>query len=171
MKNYLSIGKLAATYGFSGEMVLKHHLGKKTALKGLQTLFIEKQRDEMLPYFIEAARIKSEDEIYIKIEGINTKEAARPLLQRQVWLPEDDFNKFAARSTPVSLLGYRIINEGEDIGEILEVIEQPHQLLCRIMYRENEALIPLHEETLQKIDRKNKQILVSLPEGLLDIFQ
>lgn len=44
MKDYFSIGKIAATHGLSGEVVLQHALGKKTDLKGLQTIFIEEKR-------------------------------------------------------------------------------------------------------------------------------
>ena len=95
----------------SGEIILKHHLGKKTSLKGLETLFIEKQKDELLPYFIESAKIKNDDEIYIKLEGVNTKESARTLVQKQVWLPEEEFHKYAGKSAPISLLGYHIIHE------------------------------------------------------------
>jgi 16S rRNA processing protein RimM len=172
MINYLALGKLAATFGFGGEMVLQHHLGKKSALKGLQTLFIEKQKDELLPYFIESVRVKSDSELYIKLEGIESKEAARVLVQKQVWLPEDEFKKYAARTTPVSLLGFHVINEGEDIGEILEVIEQPHQLLCRVAFGSSgEALIPVHEDTLDKIDKRAKKVHVHLPDGLLDIYR
>jgi len=171
MTNYCSIGKLVATFGINGELVLKHHLGKKTSLKGLETLFIEKQKDELLPYFIESAKIKNDDEVFLKIEGINTKEAARILVTKQVWLPEEDFHKYAAKSAPISLLGYHIINDNTDLGEILEVIEQPHQLLCRISLEGKEALIPVHPETLQKIDKKSKRVIVVLPDGLLDIFR
>ena len=171
MTNYCSIGKLVATFGINGELVLKHHLGKKTSLKGLETLFIEKQKDELLPYFIESAKIKNDDEVFLKIEGINTKEAARILVTKQVWLPEEDFHKYAAKSAPISLLGYHIINDNTDLGEILEVIEQPHQLLCRISLEGKEALIPVHPETLQKIDKKSKKVMVVLPDGLLDIFR
>lgn len=171
MTNYVSIGKIAATFGFAGELVLRHHLGKKTSLKGLENLFIEIHKDEMLPYFIQSARIKSADEIYLKIEGIDSKEAAKQVIQKQVWLPEEDFNRFAGKSAPISLLGFHIIHHGEDLGEILEVIEQPHQLLCRISLEGKEALIPVHEETLDKIDKKQRQVRVNLPEGLLDIFR
>lgn len=171
MTNYCSIGKFVATFGVSGELVLRHHLGKKTSLKGLESFFIEKQKDELLPYFIESVRIKSADELYVRIEGISSKEAAHSLLQKQVWLMEEDFQKYAAKSSAISLLGYHIINEEADLGEILEVIEQPHQLLCKIVLEGKEALIPVHQETLQKIDKKNKQVFVDLPEGLLDIFR
>ncbi len=169
-KNYNSIGKLVATFGVKGEMVLQHHLGKKSSLKGLEAIFVEEKKDELLPYFIQETRIKNDEELFVKLEGFDTKEACKKLLQKQVWLLEEDFHKYAGKSAPISLLGFHIINEGADLGEILEVIEQPHQLLCRIDLNGKEALIPIHEGSLQKIDKKKKQVLVELPDGLLDIF-
>ncbi len=170
MTTYNSIGKIVATYGLQGEVVLVHNLGKKTSLKGLEAIFIEINKGEMLPFFIQGTKIKSAEEIYLKLEGIPFKEEAKKLLRKEVWLPEEDFNNYAAKSASISLLGFDIINEGDNIGEILEVIEQPHQVLCRIDYRGKEALIPVHAESLQKIDKKNRQVHVTLPDGLLDIF-
>lgn len=170
MTNYVSIGKLVATFGYKGEMVLQHNLGKKTALKGLDTIFIEERKNEFLPYFIEGVKVKSDDELFIKLEGYDSKESARKLLQKQVWLTEEVFHSHAEKSSPISLLGFHIIHEGKDLGEILEVIEQPHQLLCRIEMEGKEALIPVHQETLVKMDQKKKQVFVELPDGLLEIF-
>jgi 16S rRNA processing protein RimM len=170
MIKYNSIGKLVATFGWQGELVLRHHLGKKTSLKGLEAVFIEENKDAMIPYFIEAIRIKNEQELYIKLDSISTKEAAQHLMQKQVWLKEEDFHKFAGKSAPISLLGFHIVDDGNDLGEITEVIEQPHQLLFQLIINGKEVLIPVHEETLQKIDKKKKQVHVILPDGLLDVF-
>lgn len=171
MPQYNSIGKIVAVFGLQGEVILKHHLGKKTGLKGLEVAFIEEKKDEMLPYFIQSVRIKNEEELYLKLEGIDVKEKAQKLSQKEVWLSEEDFHQHAGKSAPISLLGYHIINDGEDIGEILEVIEQPHQLLCRIDLNGKEALIPMHEDTLGKMDKNKRQVHVSLPDGLLDIYR
>lgn len=170
MKDYFSIGKIAATHGLTGEVVLQHALGEKTDLKGLQTIFFEEKKDNFLPYFIESASAKNPTEVYIKLEGFNTKESARRLSQKEVWLLKADFDKYASKSSPISLLGFMMINEGEAIGEVIEVIEQPLQILCKIMYQGNEALIPIHQESLEKIDKKKKQVHVNLPDGLLDIY-
>ena len=62
------------------------------------------------------------------------------------------------------------IDGEKDLGKILEVIEQPHQILCTIILNEKEALIPLHEDSLEKIDKKHRKIYVTLPDGLLDIY-
>ncbi len=171
MKEYKSIGKIVSSFGVKGEMVLQHHLGKRTSLKGLEVIFIEKLKDELLPYFITSARMKSDTEVFIQLEGIDAKESSKPFLQKQVWLSQEDFEKYVAKSSSISLLGFHVINEEKDLGEILEVIEQPHQLICKILLNEKEALIPLHDETILKIDKKKKQVIVELPDGLLEIYQ
>lgn len=170
MTQYFKIGKFVAVHGLKGELVLQHELGKKTSLKGLKAFFIEEKKDIFIPWFIESAKIKSDEEIYVKPEGLDTREAAMKLAQRQVWLTADDFKKFAAKNSPVNLLGYVIINNDESLGEILELIEQPHQLLCRLEIKGKEVLIPLHEESLKKIDHKKKQVIVELPDGLLEVY-
>jgi 16S rRNA processing protein RimM len=168
--NYRNIGKLVAVFGLQGELVLRHHLGKKTALKGLRALFLEDRKEGFLPWFLATVRVKSEEEVYVKLEGVDTKEAARKLVQREVWLPEEELAQFAGKAAPISLVGFHVWEGTLDLGEIVEVIEQPHQVLCRIDWKGKEALIPVHEGTLRKIDAKNRRVLVELPEGLLDIY-
>jgi 16S rRNA processing protein RimM len=170
MTEYFKIGKFVGTFGIKGDLVLKHNLGKKTSLKGLKTIFIEERKESFIPWFIENTKIKNEEEIYLKLEGINIREQAIKLAQKEVWIPEVDFKKFSAKTSPINLLGYEIVEGEQVLGKILEVIEQPHQILCRIEIKGKEALIPLHEETIKKIDKKNQQVIVSLPPGLLEIY-
>lgn len=170
MTEYFKIGKLVSAFGVKGELILKHHLGKKTALKGLLAFFIEERKESFIPWFIQQTRVKSDDEIYLQLSDIITREAAIKLVQKEVWFTDADFKKFSAKASPINLLGYEIIADGKTLGAILEIMEQPHQLLCRIEIEGKEVLIPLHEDTLLKIDRKNRQVKVQLPEGLLEIY-
>jgi 16S rRNA processing protein RimM len=167
---YFSIGKLIAQHGLKGELLLKHTLGKKTSLKNLQAIFIEEKKNTFFPWFIESSKIKNEEEIYLKLEGVNDREAAMKLVKKEIWIPGPDFKKMAAKTSPASLLGYTILNKNDKLGEILAVIEQPHQLLCRIEMNNKEVLIPLNEDTILKIDHKNNQVKVKLPDGLLEIY-
>ncbi len=170
MTEYFKIGKIVSTFGLKGEVVLKHNLGKKTSLKGLRALFVEEKKESFIPWFVEAARIKNDEELFVKFEGVNTKEAANKLAQKEAWMTEEDFKKFTAKSAPINLLGFAIVEGEEVLGTVLEVIEQPNQVLCRIDYQGKEALIPLHEDSLVGIDHKKRQIRVELPPGLLEIY-
>lgn len=171
MNEYTSIGKIVATFGVSGELILQHALGKKTDLKKIPVIFIEELKGSYLPWFVESSKAKSADEMYVKLEGLATKEAARRLTQKKVWLKTGDFRMLAGKSSPIAMIGYTLLNEDEVLGPIEEVIEQPHQVLLRITLNGNEALIPLHEETLDKIDHAKQQVHVTLPDGLLDIYR
>ncbi|MGN6195575.1 MAG: ribosome maturation factor RimM [Ginsengibacter sp.] len=171
MDQYFKIGKLAATFGVEGQLILQHSLGKKNSLKNLATIFIEEKKDSFLPYFITSIKIKNDKEILISLDEISSKEAAHFLLKKEVWLNEEDFKKFVATTAPISFLGYTIVNNQEEIGEVIEVIEQPHQLLCTILINNKEALIPIHEDSLKKVDKKNNKLFVELPDGLLEIYK
>lgn len=170
MNNYRNIGKLVAAHGLGGQILLVHHLGKKTTLKGLEVIYLEEKTGEMLPYFLQSVTLKSDQEVFLQLEGVTSRESARRLLHQEVWLSEADFLKFAGKSAPISLVGYRVLNQGVELGEILEIIEQPHQVLCRLEIEHKEVLIPINEETLLKTDKKNKTLYLALPEGLLDIY-
>ena len=134
-------------------------------------LFVEEKKDEMLPWFIQGTRVKGPEEIFVKLEGLDTKEAARRVVQKEVWLREADFEQFAGVAAPISYVGFRLFDAGADLGEILEVIEQPHQVLCKIELAGKEALIPLNEQTLRRVDPKRREVQVELPEGLLDVYR
>lgn len=167
---YRSIGKMVATHGLKGDLVLKHALGKKTVFKDLKALFIKDKTASYLPWFLETARIKSDTETLVKLEGINTTEQARALLQKEVWLAAADFEKYVAKNSVISFIGYTIVDNGQALGKIEEIIEQPHQIICKLVISNKEVLIPLHDETLKRIDNKSKMLLMELPDGLLDIY-
>jgi len=170
LSEYIHIGKLAATHGLKGELVLKHALGKMTDFKYADALFIEKIKDEYLPYFHQTSIIKSDTETIVKLEGVDTKEVAAKLLQKKVWLTKNDFEKLVSKTAPVNLIGFTVFDKGKKLAAVESVIEQPLQILLQLTLQNKEVLIPLNEETLKKIDRKKKEVHVSLPDGLLEIY-
>lgn len=170
MNNNINIGKIVATFGVEGAVILKHGLGKKVNFKDVETIFVELTKGKPLPYFISAAKAKTHDETNLQFEGVITKEKAHLLVGKQVWIAEEDFRKLAGKQSAIALLGYSILEDNKLIGVVNEVIEQPHQILLSTLVKEKEVYIPLHENSLEKVDHKKREIHVVLPEGLLDIY-
>lgn len=170
MSDYIHIGKLAATHGLNGELILKHVLGKKSDFKNVKALFIEEFKEAYLPYFSQKSIIKNISETIIKLEGLDSKESAAKLLQKKVWLLKSDFEKMVSKTAPVNLVGFVVFNNKEKLGMVESVIEQPLQVLLQLTINEREVLIPIHAETLKKIDRQKKEVYVRLPDGLLEIY-
>lgn len=170
MENYINIGKVVSAYGLKGEMILSHHLGEGASLENTLAVFIEETPGKFLPYFLVSQKPKGPAELLLSLEGVETPEQAKKLLKKSIWLKEADVKKTAAASAPISLLGYMVQEAKKPIGKVLEVIEQPLQILLRLELQGKEVLVPINESTLVGIDRKKQVIHVSLPEGLLDIY-
>jgi len=168
--NYRNIGKIVSGFGLKGEMIILHHLGNKISVSKIKVIFIEQKKNELLPYFVESARKKGVEELYIKLEGIDSKEAVTRYLRREVWLKEEEVQVHTQKNNPIGWVGYDIVDQGKNLGPVIEIIEQPHQILCRLEIHSKEVLIPLNEQTLQKTDHKNRILFVILPDGLLEVY-
>jgi len=171
MNNYFSIGKLVAVFGLQGEYILKHSLGKKTTLQGVNALFVEERKNSFIPYFVQKTSSKDHEHVFVKFEGIDNKEDARRLLQMGVYMEEADFKKQTASSAPLSLLGFTVHDKQLGIlGVIEEIIEMPMQVLAKLVITGKEVLLPINDQSLVKVDKKQQIVHVDLPEGLLDIY-
>ncbi len=170
MSQYIHIGKIVAPHGITGHVIIEHALGKPIHFKGIDAIFVEKNAASFIPYFIQSAAAKTDTITHLQLEGINSREATAMLLGKKVWLPQDEFQKLVDKQSPLALLGYTVVEAGNPIGIIQEVIEQPHQLMVTILYQGQEAYIPLHEESLKAVNHKAKTISVELPDGLLDLY-
>lgn len=153
----IKTGRIVAATGLKGELIFLHDLGKKTDLKNLRSVLLEVKKDELLPYFIESAKGKTETETLIKLEGIETMEQAKLLTRKNVWLSEEDFNKQVAKQAPTAMLGYQLFNKEEQVGEIVGVLEQVNQILCTVAVGEKEALVPVHADNLLDLDHKKEK--------------
>ena len=170
MSEYIHIGKIVAAHGIGGQIIIEHALGKPISFKGIDAIFVEKNTASFIPYFITSATAKTDTLTHIEIEGIHNREATQILISKKVWLPQLQFQQLVDKTSPLALLGYMVQQDGVNLGKVQEVIEQPHQLMLTILYKEQEAYIPLHEESLIGVDHSKKTVTVSLPDGLLDLY-
>ena len=170
MDNYINIGAIVATFGVKGDVVIQHHLGPNPDIAEIKVLFLETVKDKFVPYFIKEIKLKAENELLVSFEDIESPETAKKYIKKKAWMPESDAKKISSKSAPLSMLGFDVVEKGKILGKVLEVIEQPIQILLRLEIDSKEVLIPINESTLVKIDHKSEKIVVTLPEGLLDIY-
>ena len=123
----------------------------------------------MVPFFIEEYFFKSDTQAVIKFEGIDTLERARELANVDIFFPisiMEEYNKNArANEKTLSypmLVGFMV----NDIGKVAYIDDQTANIMFEL---EDGTLIPASEELIEDIDIENKQIRMTIPEGLLDI--
>lgn len=164
------IGSLLKTRGLKGEFQLYVDFDGLEDIK-FDTVFIE-VGGKLVPYFIKSVKYPQPNVGYLNLEDIDTIEKAATLVKKDVYLPntlmpEIDEEEF----TLMDLEGFIAIDETHgELGEILEVMEYPRQIIASVKYNGHEVLFPLNETIIKGIDIQGGEVYVDLPEGLLEVY-
>lgn len=163
-KDFLEVGSAVKVHGTKGE--LKFALSRTIKLK--EWAFLE-FRGKPVPFYLQATKGEFEDEIVLKLQGIDSIEMASPLIGKTLLLPKKNVGK-EEEDDALHVEGYLLIDAhyGE-LGKVIEMVEYPYQTLAKIIWQEREVLIPMVDEIVLEINDKKKTLLVQIPEGLLDI--
>lgn len=166
------LGYVIRKHGLNGEVYILLDVDDPGYYENMESVFIAVHRDEMLvPFFIEHIAI-AEDKALVKFEGVDTAEAAENLVSCNLYLPLEylpplDDHQFYFHD----IIGYQVFDENEgQLGTVQQVYPVSAQNLLGVLYKGKEILIPVADEIIKKVDKKNKMFIVSLPEGLLDIY-
>lgn len=128
----------------------------------------------LVPFFIEEYRFRSDETALLKLEDIDTQEAARELTNSDVYF-ERRLSDEADEPSMAAIIGYRLVNDadGQEIGTITGIDDSTANILFEVLKSDTNdgspILIPAAEEFITGIDNDKREISVALPEGLLDL--
>lgn len=166
----IRIGKIVATHGLNGSLILTHIVGNSTWLKKDQALMVEMQKGSYIPYFVSQAKASNDEEYIINIEEIDKIESAKRLISKHVYVDESILAGYE-RQSPLLWIGFNLKDKKlGNIGIIEDVLQTGSQWLAKTTYSEKEVLIPLIEQTITRLDIKSKTLELLMPDGLLDVY-
>lgn len=158
------IGRLGKAHGIKGEITMQV---EDDIFDRTDADYLVLELDNiMVPFFIEEYYFKTDTTALIKFEGIDTLERAKEFANIDVYFPRSIKDNSIdsgeeALSYPM-LVGFKV----NDIGKIAYIDHQTENIMFEL---EDGTLIPASEELIEDIDVPNKQIKMTIPEGLLDI--
>jgi len=165
------LGTIIKTHGIKGELVLKLNNLLAEDLIEMESVFLEVE-GLLVPFFIEDIYALTSQTCIVHFEWLDTENKSTEFKGCRVYTdkniadtPEDNtpstLEEFIGFNIEDTQTGFRGI-----IDDVLDVTKNP---LFRVLYNDQEVLIPAQPEFIIRIDDKKKIIYVSLPEGLLDI--
>ena len=106
----------------------------------------------------------------MKLEGVDSEVVAREFSNRDVFHPLErvDEDSLVGDITWDNFIGFEVIDEKEGrLGIITNVDDSTINVLLQIDYDGRDLLLPAVEELVRDVDYEQKQMMVSVPEGLL----
>lgn len=171
MEDFFYLGVITKPFGYKGQLVIYLDTDEPHKYKSLDSVFIE-IGDEKLPYIIEDIQMKSDNnQAIVKFQDIDGEEA-KSFVKAKLFLPLSmlpplEGNKFYYHE----VIGFKVIDkEKGEIGICKDFIDIAHQSIMQIDFQGKEILIPAIDEIFETVDRINKTIHITAPEGLIDIY-
>ena len=160
------IGRLGKTHGVRGEISF---LFDDDVFDRVDSDYLILKVDGILvPFFLEEYRFKSDANAIVKFEDIDTQERARDLTGSDVFFPRAMSDSDDETLSWAEIIGYSLIDDAtkQGIGQIASVDDSTMNILFEL---EDGTLIPASEELITEIDKDNKCIKMTIPQGLLEI--
>ena len=164
------LGYVIKPHGLKGDISIYIDADDPHAYKNLESVLIQ-QDSQLVPFFISKIKVSGQKAI-ISLEDSTDIESAQLLKGSALFLPLSALPKLTDQQFYFhEIIGFIVNDEtlGE-IGPVLTVYDAGPQDLLAIEHKNREILVPINDETVKHVDKNKKQILVSIPDGLVDIY-
>ncbi len=165
------LGIISRTHGTKGGLVLFLDVDQPSDYYQLKSVLVE-LGDELIPYFITSLDPGAKQQVFVKFEDIDTQEDANYLQGCTLWLPLKNLPKLEGKKFYYhEVKGFMVIdiNKGE-IGPLTEIIDLSVNPLFSVDHEGKEILIPVNDKFIVEIKRKERQLIIEMPDGLLELY-
>ena len=154
---FIEAGEIVNTHGVRGEIKMLPWLDSPEDMRGFTRCRIGGK-----DYAITACRVQNTCDL-LKLEGVDTVEAAQALRGKTVTLYREDMDEdviFAG-----DLIGMEVFSQAERIGELTQVLDYPGNQVY-VVKGEREYLVPAVKEFILSTDLEANRMEVKLLEGM-----
>lgn len=163
------LGNIVKPHGLEGEIQAFLDVDMPETYQELESVFVLINQ-KLVPFFIDTISISSTKTL-IKFEDVDSRESAEGIAGKELYLPltalpelEDDQYYYH------EIIGFEILEDSKPLGAVENIYNFPTQNLIVTTIQENEVLIPIQDDVVLKVDKNEKKVYVSLPEGLLEVY-
>lgn len=154
---FIEAGEIVNTHGVRGEIKMLPWLDSPEDMRGFTRCRIGGK-----DYAITACRVQNTCDL-LKLEGVDTMEAAQALRGKTVTLYREDMDEdviFAG-----DLIGMEVFSQAERIGELTQVLDYPGNQVY-VVRGEREYMLPAVKEFILSTDLDGNRMEVKLLEGM-----
>lgn len=165
------LGKIVSKYSFKGEVLVKIDTDEPELYDNMESVFVA-LRNNLVPFFIAKCRLHKSQLLRIDFEEVNSEDDADKLMGSKLYLPLSFLPKLTGNKFYFhEVIGFKVMDDVHgDIGIVQSVNDTTSQALFEILKDDKQLLIPVNDDIITKVDRENKTIHVSTPEGLVDLY-
>lgn len=157
MKEFMTVGQITKPHGVRGEVKVVSFIDSLEDFRTLDKVYLDGQ-------MIKITSVKLQtDRAILKIEGIDTVEAAERYRNKYLMIKREDADELPEDSYYIAdLIGCAVVDtEGNDLGKVFDVIETGSNDVYWVKGEgKKEVLIPALKDIVVEVDIMNSKITI-----------
>jgi len=165
------IGEIGRPYGLGGELHVTPLTDDPERFRHVRECVVwDRARDARETRRVTARR-RPDGTVVVALAGCDSPEAARAFTGKLLAIPEADALPLDdAHFYPWQLEGCQVLTEdGRQVGVVAGIEESPAHDLWVVRSGAREHLVPAVAEIVREVDLAGRRVVISPPEGLLDL--
>ncbi|MCO6175051.1 ribosome maturation factor RimM [Flavobacterium sp. NRK F10] len=170
-KDCFYLGKVAKKFSFKGEVLIYLDTDEPEIYENMESVFVELNKS-LVPFFIERSQIHRGDFLRVKFEDVSSEQEADEIIGCEVYLPLSmlpklEGNKFYYHE----IEGFQVedVRLGT-IGKLIRVNDNNTQALFEIDHEGSTILVPVIDDFIVEVNRREQKLILNTPEGLVDLY-
>lgn len=163
------LGYISKTVGYKGEVQVQITVHDPSVIEDIEVLYLS-VGGGFVPYFPEEWKGAKAGFVRVKLEGVNTEDAARALVGTTCFLPlnllpEQDDDSY----TLPEFMGYTVFNHDGQLGTVKDVNDVPGNPILTIATAHGDVVVPAVPPFLVDFSRGERRLLMEIPPEILDL--
>ncbi|MCM1377313.1 MAG: ribosome maturation factor RimM [Clostridium sp.] len=172
IKELKSIGKFQRTHGLHGELNAIVNVDPDFFIEGYP--MIVEVEGIFVPFYIDTVRPKGAKSDLLKIEGVDTEDAAKEFVNKEIYAQIFDLKDYFGdelESSPEDLVDYDVRNtNGVILGKIVHVDDSTVNVLLNVETKDGDTFfIPMAPQFIIEINDDARIVDVDVPDDLIHL--
>ncbi len=170
--NCVHVGYIQKPHGLKGEVVLALETQFEETFEEIELILIEVDGG-LVPFFIEdeSLRFRNDESLICKLSFVDSHSNAKELNGCSVYIFEHEIIASKDHGVVSTLVGMTAIDSKfGKIGVISRVDDFSGNLVITVNHPRGEIMIPLSDEVIISIKEDEREICLSCPDGLIEIY-
>ncbi|MFR8479353.1 MAG: ribosome maturation factor RimM [Anaerovoracaceae bacterium] len=168
----IKIGKIVNAAALKGEVKIYHYSDYKERFEELESVIVcgDRRGNNERQYEIENVRYQK-DMVIAKLKGVDDRNAAESLKGFDVFITEEDLRELPEDTFYIrDLIRCEVIDgrDGKSLGQISDVLKTGAQDIYQVeLAFGGQALIPAVAQFIEKVDIRQKTVVIKVIPGLI----
>jgi 16S rRNA processing protein RimM len=168
--DHVKIGTIVSKHGYKGFIKINVSSFNFEQLPDIKHLFID-INNCFVPFMIEEIKSFSNNLLILKFSEVNSEEEADDIILKNIFIESKNYKTTEQKGFFYDeLIRFNVYNQSKRIGVIERINIELPQPVFEVLINSKIVMIPIHEDLIDKIDKKNNIIHIDIPDGLIEII-